>query len=171
MEASPAMREQERYAISLVFAGAIPASRAEFAFEPRPRTEIPKYRRKRPKSRHRASTTAPTRVSGMNPNLKLMASITASLMRPSEVVRNIKETPCNAMNVASVATIGCSPTGSTKTQLKAPTSRAITTSTTMAPMTPRPDVGPDSKNDWLTTIKPMSGPTDRSMPPTSMSAC
>ena len=84
---------------------------------------------------------------------------------PSGVDRNSSDTPCSAMNIASVVINGDSLTMRMRNPLRKPMKAA----TASARAKPRANIGgplaSSAKNDKMTTTKPVNGPTERSMPP------
>ena len=88
--------------------------------------------------------------------------------KPSGVERNISETPCSAMNtIASAVISGDSLTMRIRNPLRKPMNAATASASPMPRTKNQGPLSSPAKKDRITTTRPVSGPTERSMPPVS----
>ena len=113
------------------------------------------------------ATTNTMKATGTRPIVDVMISVTSPLISPPGTSRRTKAKPCRAMNIASVAATGVNLRNWISDPLISPTPKATTAISTSPKIITGPARPSLMKNEPTTTSSPDSGPTDRSMPPSS----
>ena len=114
------------------------------------------------------ATTKMMKATGTRPIVEKMMSVTSRLIRPPGTSRRTKANPCRAMNIASVAATGVNLRNCTSDPLMSPTTAATSAINARPRIITTPERPSLMKNEPTTTSNPDSGPTERSIPPSSM---
>src|SRR5262249_49035443 len=120
-----------------------------------------------PSSSTRAQTTNAMKATGTGPILVEIALVTEEAMYPSGAERKVKASPPNPMYVTRGAATGVNFAKRINEPLRRPTPTAHKNMRTNPSAHMPGDLPSKTKNDASTTRKPASGPTDRSIPPSS----